>query len=304
MEERMGGNLWAVILAAGEGARLASLTQKLYGTALPKQFAVLRGEASLLQETVQRTLALVPEERIVVVMPETYEDVGRAQLSTWKEIHAVVQPQNRGTGPGILLALAYVLEHDPDATVCICPSDHAFGDPVALTAALRRAARASRSFRIVALGIRATRPETEYGWMRVSRARGDVGTVLAFVEKPDADAADRLFEEGALWNTFLMVGSACAIWESAEARMPEHAEAIRACVPVMTKHGRSELAKAYARLDDRNFSREVLQREERLGVVELSDAAWSDLGSPERVYDALARTGELDVFEERLRAVG
>jgi hypothetical protein len=33
-----------------------------------------------------------------------------------------------------------------------------------------------------------------------------------------------------------------------------------------------------------------------------ADAGWSDLGSPDRVFSALGRTGELGSLEERLRA--
>jgi len=43
-----------IILGRGEGQRLAPLTRALYGTDLPKQFAVLSGERSLLQTTIER----------------------------------------------------------------------------------------------------------------------------------------------------------------------------------------------------------------------------------------------------------
>src|SRR4051794_23036788 len=44
---------YVVILAGGEGQRLAPLTRALYGTDLPKQFAVLAGERSLMQTTIE-----------------------------------------------------------------------------------------------------------------------------------------------------------------------------------------------------------------------------------------------------------
>lgn len=296
----MSGDLWAVVLAAGEGSRLAGLTEKLYGSPLPKQFAVLAGRTSLLQDTVERIVPLVPPERIVVVVPDAFEALASAQLARWEGVHLVPQPKNRGTGPGILLPLAHVLAEDPDATVCICPSDHAFGDAGALRRALRRAVKASRAFPMVAVGVRATRPETEYGWLRLAPGEGHVHTVRRFVEKPDPGTAERLLAEGALWNTFLTVGRACDIWAASAHRMPEHAEALLDCVPVTSWHGRREVAEVYAHFTDRNFSKEVLEREERLGAVELVDPAWSDLGSPDRVYAALRRSGELDVLHARM----
>ena len=46
-----GGNVWALILAGGEGTRLSSLTTTPGGLSVPKQFCSLQGGASLLEET-------------------------------------------------------------------------------------------------------------------------------------------------------------------------------------------------------------------------------------------------------------
>jgi mono/diheme cytochrome c family protein len=46
------GHNWALVLAAGEGSRLQSLTMTASGVAVPKQFCSLGGDQSLLQELV------------------------------------------------------------------------------------------------------------------------------------------------------------------------------------------------------------------------------------------------------------
>src|SRR5258708_4316875 len=48
------GNTWAIVLAAGEGSRLHSLTTTEAGIAIPKQYCSLRGGPSLLREALQR----------------------------------------------------------------------------------------------------------------------------------------------------------------------------------------------------------------------------------------------------------
>src|SRR5678815_2668147 len=68
-----------VVLAGGEGNRLASLTRALYGRDLPKQFAVLSGERSLLQTTIERAALLTSHDRISVVVTSHHETIARSQ---------------------------------------------------------------------------------------------------------------------------------------------------------------------------------------------------------------------------------
>ena len=67
------GNLWAIVLAGGEGVRLRSLTRRLYGDDRPKQYAALVGARSLLRQTLDRVSLLIPPERTVVVTLASHE---------------------------------------------------------------------------------------------------------------------------------------------------------------------------------------------------------------------------------------
>jgi mannose-1-phosphate guanylyltransferase len=55
---------WAVVLAAGDGTRLSTLTTDSDGNPVPKQFCSLNGGASLLHEALQRANRIVPRERV------------------------------------------------------------------------------------------------------------------------------------------------------------------------------------------------------------------------------------------------
>src|SRR5262245_37379903 len=89
------GDLWAVILAGGEGLRLAPLTRQLYGEARPKQYAVLTEGKSLLRQTLDRVALLIPPERTVVVTLADHDDYLEPELAACPGVHVLAQPANR-----------------------------------------------------------------------------------------------------------------------------------------------------------------------------------------------------------------
>src|SRR5438876_8830272 len=83
MERQKPAKLWAVVLAAGEGSRMAPLTRAIYGHELPKQFAALDGDQSLLQRTMERIRPVTPPERTVVVVSAAHAELAREQLAAY-----------------------------------------------------------------------------------------------------------------------------------------------------------------------------------------------------------------------------
>jgi mannose-1-phosphate guanylyltransferase len=289
--EQQGQSLWAIILAAGEGTRLASLTRALYGTDLPKQFAVLTGTRSMLQDTVDRVLPLAPPSRIVVVVGRGHEALAREQLAAWSpEINILVQPRNLDTGPGLLLPLAWIRARDRDARVAVFPADHHVSRPAVLRSTIELAAFASHlaPARVVLLGAEPDQPDTEYGWIVPGRrlTQRGIHAVRRFVEKPPEELAEELHRMGALWNTFIMVGSVRSLWELGRRYLPEHAERLARCIQ---GNGR-DLEPLYSHLSAANFSRVVLERARNLALVPLRGAGWSDWGTPRRVFQCLEGT--------------
>ncbi len=302
---------WAIVLAAGDGIRMAPLTQALHGQPLPKQFAALAGTRTFFQETLERASLVVRPGCIVAVVSDEHEALARQQaagLPGFQGVHIVCQPRNVGTGPGLLLPLAHVLARDPVARVVVFPSDHYFQRPVALVAAVSRAltAAALESPAGVALvGAAAEAPSTELGWIVPGPEDAVVGRnglpVVGFVEKPDELRAWQLLESRALWNTMIMAGSGQALWRLLLRHLPRQVIALsRYLGHVDTPDGREILREIYREMPPADFSRDVLERARGLTVVPMIDAGWSDCGTPERLIAALKGTPALGQLLERL----
>ncbi|RPJ83235.1 MAG: hypothetical protein EHM18_14670, partial [Acidobacteria bacterium] len=122
---QMQDNLWAVVLAGGEGERMRPLIQSWLGCARPKQYCTFVGTRSMLRHTIDRTNRVVIANQIVTVIGNNHLTHLRAGLGNAVSSGRILeQPIARGTGAGVFLAATYVMAADPNATFVILPSDH------------------------------------------------------------------------------------------------------------------------------------------------------------------------------------
>ena len=292
---------WALILAGGDGTRLRPLTSQIAGDARPKQFCALLDGETLLDRTRRRADLVIRGDRQMVVVTRSHEAYYGHVHRELPPGRLVVQPVNRGTGPGITYPLLHMMELTGDVPVVIMPSDHYVSDDRAFMAHVDIAFDAVRARResVVLLGIEPTHPEKEYGWIGPAElpwahdGEQPVFPILRFWEKPDIGAAERLFHHGCLWNSFVMVGWASAFLDLVGATNPA---LLRAFAPLRGRLGLPAEARAvervYARLPETGFSETVLSEgTSRLGVVRVKGLEWSDWGHPRRVLASLGRAG-------------
>ena len=307
-------DLWAIVLAAGEGQRLAHVTQILYGRPIPKQFAALDGTRTLLQSTMDRIGDLVPPHRTVVVVAENQRGLAEEQLAEYPGVQIVNQPANLGTGPGVLLSLSVVKAQASNAMVVITPSDHHIDVPQTFIAAIRRAAAAvdQAPDTLALVGAEADRPASDLGWIVPAKtdpgADADVVAVAGFVEKPAVARAECLLQDGALWNTMIVVGLVTTFWHQTKRHLPRQTilfdryvgALVSAADGPSNKQAANLLARLYRVMPPADFSRTVLENGKDLSVVRLKGAGWSDCGTPERLLDCL---GSPSAPEHVLKAV-
>ena len=295
---------YVVVLAGGEGKRLVTLTRALYGTDLPKQFAALDGDRSLLQQTVERALALTTPDRVSVIVTGEREAIAREQLAAYPGVELVVQPRGLDTGPGLLLPLIRILARAPRGRVVFLPSDHYLTSSAPLLEALRTVAHGALAGRISLVGVTPTGPEVEYGWIVGGAPIGGTGAVAVtrFEEKPEPHRAEQLWRRGGLWNTFISAGPARAFWALARRYVPRHAAALeRYAARIDHSDERAALEDAYDEMTPANFSRDVLAHARSLAAIPVHGTGWSDWGSPTRVFASLAGTASHDRLVARIQ---
>lgn len=290
----MNKNTWALVLAAGEGTRLRSLTTTSSGIAIPKQFCSLSGGSSLLQDAIRRAASVVDRARLCTVVSADHRRWWESVLWSLPARNVVVQPRNRGTANGILLPLLHIAARDPQARVVLLPSDHYVRAEGTLTLALHTATEQLDDLRtqIVLLGMKPEEADPELGYIVPGRGTARTLHVRQFVEKPNPTLARALMEQGAMWNSFILAGRVATFLDLFEQRFPELLRDMRAAVARDLNDPGDAVAATdlYERLPDLDFSRHALEGAEGLlRVLPVAPCGWSDLGTPRRVAEALSR---------------
>jgi mannose-1-phosphate guanylyltransferase len=296
---------WAVVLAAGDGTRLAALTTDERGHSVPKQFCSLQGHGSLLEDAVRRAGRVTRRDRICVIVADHHRRYWQRALAGFPAENVFVQPRNRGTANGILLSTLCVLARDPQARLIFLPADHFVRDERSMSRSLRALAALPRHHpaELLLLGIEPDQADPDLGYI----VPGDClapGThrVARFAEKPPLDVAQALLMEGALWNSFIFAAHGRTMLELLRARLPACVEALSQVVAAPscdTAPGRA-LRERYEHLPSADFSRSVIEgAENRLRVLKSPHCGWSDLGTPKRVAATLRQPIPRQVHQRR-----
>ena len=293
---------WALLLAGGEGRRLRPLTRQISGDARPKQFCPIFDGETLLDRTRRRADLLSRMDHQVVVVSRNHEPYYGSLPRDLAPDRLVVQPENAGTAPGVLYPLLRIRHLAGNVPVTVYPSDHYVSDEAAFVGAVAHALDVvrQRSELVALMGIEAASPETEYGWIEADERPLDLPgepafPIRRFWEKPSARMAERLFERGALWNSFVMVGWVDAFLDLAERTAPKMLRALEPLRKVIGTEAEPRVAEQIYRTlaaTPLGFSEHILApAADGLVTVRVKGVEWSDWGHPERVAATMRRTG-------------
>jgi mannose-1-phosphate guanylyltransferase len=299
-------NIWAIVLAGGEGTRVRNFLQRTCGGSGLKQFSAIIDGRSMLRCTLDRVVQLVPPERILVVVSSHHRSDVEKELADWPRHNVIYQPKNCDTAPGILLPLAHITNRDPAATVIVFPSDHFILDELRFIGAVKNALTELKKnpSKMILLGMPPKKgEETEYGYIVGGpRNSGAASPVAGFVEKPPLAQARELIQRGALWNTMVFAVDNGVLWDMAQRASPALYHAFRLVQTMLRREcSLQQLHHIYEVIPAVNFSSAICEPlASKLSVLAVPDVGWSDWGTVGSILRTLKQLGRLDAFNARI----
>ncbi len=279
----------------------------------PKQLLPLAGQTSMLQDTLARVAdgGRFAPPLVVTAAGLRFAVAEQLKLSGIPGGSVVLEPVGRNTGPAVAAAALLALESDPDAVLLVVAADHLIEDVDAFLRTVDAALPAARDGWLVTFSILPTRPETGYGYIRLGQplaGHPGIHEASAFVEKPDAERAQRFVEAGGYsWNSGMFLFAAASLLAEMERHAPAVLEAVRRAVAErrvdldFVRLGEAAFAQAPAVSVDHG----VMEHTDRAATVPC-DIGWTDVGSWSELWgigpkDGAGNVGIGDVLLEDAR---
>jgi mannose-1-phosphate guanylyltransferase/mannose-6-phosphate isomerase len=243
----------------------------------------------------------VPLEHVLVVTIDEQVGAVRDALPELPLDNIVVEPFGRNTTACIALAVRTLQGRFPgevNPTLLVLPADHHVRDQEAFRRHLRAAcAHAEAADAVVTLGITPDRPATGFGWIERGEAplpgvehdeAVSAHAALRFVEKPNAETAQRYLDEGRwLWNAGIFVMPTSRIASELARLAPTIWHPIADATPGYP-FAAVHLADAYDRVPSLAIDVAVMEKLADLRVIP-ADVGWNDIGSWSAVLEILPR---------------
>ncbi len=265
------------------------------------------GEDTLLRQTIKRVNGFVPPENIWIVTTEDKAQGIRFHIDSLgtmaKRIQFINEPVGRNTAPAVGLTAIHLHRLSPESTMVVLPSDHAIPDTERFLKDLKLAVEEAKKDHLVTFGIKPTRPEAGYGYIKVVKfSRSKPKSTLKverFFEKPDLKTAKKYLSDGGyFWNSGIFVFKTSQILSEIQTHLPSLYKTLKKIEPVLfspAKPNRLDkldkperpdkpdrpsalCALHYAKLEPISLDYGIMERSDNIRMVPAT-FKWSDLGS-------------------------
>ncbi len=279
----MANNNHLVIMAGGVGSRFWPMST----VDKPKQFIDVLGVGrTLLQLTFDRFDTVCPPENVWVVTNKKYVDLVREQLPEIPQRNILCEPCRRNTAPCIAYVSWRIKVSCPNANIVVTPSDHIVMNVPEFRRVISNGLLfTSETDAIVTLGMKATRPETGYGYIQAdlttSSARNkEIFRVDAFKEKPDLATAKRyVADKNYFWNAGIFLWSVRTIVNAFRVYQPALANVFESLSDVYgTEREQEVIDRRFPECENISVDYAIMEKAEEIFVCP-ADFGWSDLGT-------------------------
>jgi mannose-1-phosphate guanylyltransferase len=273
-------------MAGGIGSRFWPISRAAH----PKQFIDILGTGkTLIQNTYDRFLKIVPAENIFIVTNENYHELVQQQLPGIADRQILGEPVMRNTAPCIAYACHKINMLDPNASIVVAPSDHLILNTEGFIKDITNSLEAaSRNNCLITLGIKPSRPDTGYGYIQFTDKTldNDFHKVKTFTEKPNTELAKTFVQSGEfLWNAGIFVWSAKSIIKAFEQYLPEMNDIFKDGEGVYnTKEEHAFIQNAYYQCTNISIDYGIMEKADNVYILP-TDFGWSDLGTWASVYE-------------------
>lgn len=260
---------WTVVLAGGVGSRFWPLSTPRR----PKQLLPLIEETPLLAATLSRLTTVAGPARTLVLTNASLVDAIAAVATSVPRENIVAEPAPAGTAAALTWAAHLIARRDgPDAVMICVHADWSIGDEEEFRQRLLAAADAAVRHRsLVTVGIVPTRADPGFGYIQPgTEIERGVYRVARFVEKPDRASAERLREQGYLWNSGIFVWRVGDFLDEVRAHTPE-------IQPALAAAG-GDVGRFFAAVRPISVDVGVLERSSRVLVLP-GNFGWDDVGT-------------------------
>ena len=265
-----------VLLSGGSGKRLWPLSNDIRSKQFIPFFRQSDGARhSMAQRVCGQVRHAIPGAQITIATSKAQVSVLRNQLG--EAVDICVEPCRRDTFPAIALVSAYLHDVkgvDENEAVVVCPVDPYVEDSYFSTVYQLTKLVGTGAGELMLMGVEPTYPSEKYGYI-LPQNKETVSQVLSFREKPDADAAQRYIDEGALWNSGVF--AYCLGYVLTRARQ------LLGCSDY------EGLLAAYESLEKISFDYAVVEHESNIGVLRYG-GAWKDLGTWNTLTEIMEET--------------
>ncbi|MDY0276993.1 MAG: sugar phosphate nucleotidyltransferase [Acholeplasma sp.] len=279
-----------LILAGGSGVRFWPLSTK----AKPKQLLNLVSEKSMIRETVERILRLVSYDDIFIATNKVQVEKIKSEIPELRSENIIIEPAFRDTAAAIAYGSTYISKYETNPTVVVLAADHLIQNTDAFLKSIKISVEEALKGNIITLGIKPTKPETGYGYIKIDSAVLNTPTrAQKFMEKPNYETALNYIRDGNyMWNSGIFIFKYNTIMDELEKYVPNHISILNQMRNLIFNYQGIQLSEKVMNLfinfDRISIDYAVMEKSTLIKCIPV-DIGWNDIGGYNSLADLFAK---------------